>query len=59
MILAHFVLRFTRVPIGVEGAAWLNIMEICKVWMKTFNCWVCSSDPMGVFFWCMHSIWMA
>ena len=54
--LALFVLRFIGVSIGVDGAAWLNIVEICKVLAMMFICWVCSSDPMGVFLWCMHSI---
>ena len=56
--LAHFVLRFTRVSIGVGGAAWLNIAVICRVLAMSFICWVYSSNPMGIFLWCTHSIWI-
>ena len=40
--LTHFVLRFTRVAIGVGGAPWLNIAGICKVLAMSFICWVYS-----------------
>ena len=40
------------------GATWLNIEGICRVLAMSFICWVYSSDPMGVFLWCTHSIWM-
>ena len=59
MSLAHSVFQFTRVSIGVVGAAWLRFVRICKVLTMMFIWWVCSSDPMGVVLWCMHSIWMA
>ena len=58
VILAHFVLWFTWVTIGVGGVAWLNITGICKVLAMSFVCKVYSYDPMGVFLWCTHSIWM-
>jgi hypothetical protein len=58
MSLAHFVLRLARMAIGVGGAAWLNIVGICKVLAMSFICWIYSFDPMGVFSWCTHSIWM-
>ena len=58
MSLAHFALWFTRVSIGVGGAAWWNIVGICKMLAMSFICWACSFKPMGVFLWCMHSIWM-
>ena len=45
--------------IGEGGVAWWNIVEIYKVLAILFICWVCFFDPIGVFLWCMHSIWIA
>lgn len=54
MSLAHFGLHFTRVSLGVGGAIWLDIVEICKLLAMSFICWACLSNPMGVSLWCMH-----
>ena len=59
MSLNHFLLQFTRVSIGVDDVAWVNIAEIYKVLAAALIRWVYSSNPMVVFSWCMHSIWMA
>ena len=37
-MLAHFVLWYTRVSIGVGGATWLNIGRICRALAMSFIC---------------------
>lgn len=56
MKLDHFILWMSS---GVGGAFCMNIVEICRVLAIAFICCVCSSNLIGIFLWCMQSMWMA
>ena len=56
MSLDHFVLRFIGVFRDVGGATCVNIARICRLLAMVFICYVCLSDPINVFLWCVQSI---
>lgn len=37
----------------------MKIAGICNMLATMLICCVCALDPMGVFWWCMHRMWMA